>query len=178
MFGSSIHKGRSVAPVQDKSDANECKQARDELRLIQHELCSDRLEIWTDGSLTIEDGMSGYGYRIRSFENGKPTLLRSESGGLGSCTINQAELTALQRALQWVLLHYTKKRDRQVHIFTDSKYTYRSETCDATGITRKNFFAIEEILNFGHRLRRTGLPATIHYCPSHIEEGPAGAETL
>ena len=168
-FQSSICEGRSIASVQDKNDATECKRARDELRLIQQELSPNRLEVWTDGSLTKEDGKTGYGYRIRGFVRGKPTLLQSKSGGLGKGTINQAELTDLQRALQWLLLNYSGNLDREVHIFIDSNYTYKSATCDATRIKRTNFFAIEEILNLGHRLRKTGLKPVIHHCQSHIE---------
>jgi ribonuclease HI len=147
--------------------------------MIQLELCPNRLEIWTDGSLTREDGMSGYAFRIRGFENGLPSLIKSESGGLGSGTINQAELTALQKALQWTVHEYMGQRDRQIHIFTDSKYTLTSATCDATKIPSTNFFAIEEILNLGHRLRKIGMKPSIHFCPSHIERGmPNGATPL
>ena len=61
-----------------------------------------------------------------------------------------------------------------IHVFTDSKYTYNAST--TATIHRANFYLIQEIQNFGHRIRRLfNIPQPcMHYVPSHIEQTAQG----
>ena len=95
------------------------------------------------------------------------------SSGLGDASINDAELTAVHVALNW-LLHKHKGPLVPIHIFTDSKYTYNASTSPLS--RRKNFHLIQEIQNLGYRigdLNNMTRPL-MHFVPSHIENTSQG----
>ena len=83
--------------------------------------------------------------------------------------------TAVHEALHWIIHSENDKAPHvAIHIFTDSKYTYNAVTTIA--IRRVNFHLVQEIQNYGHRIRElfdTSYPC-IHFVPSHIEQTAQG----
>ena len=122
-----------------------------------------------------DDLTTGYGARIIYHSRGNERVLHEISKGLGNATINEAELTAVYKALNW-LLHENNEPIPPVHIFTDSKYTYNAST--SVAIRRTNFHLVQEIQNQGHRLHcRYKIPRPhMHYIPSHIEHTSQGVK--
>ena len=115
------------------------------------------------------------GIRVIHHSNGHEKVIHEVSKGLGEATINEAELTSVHEALHW-LIHEDDKIIPHVpiHVFTDSTYTYIAST--AVTIHRTNFYLIQEIQNFGHRIRKLfNIPhPSMHYLPSHIKKTAQG----
>ena len=106
---------------------------------------------------------------------GREKVIHEVSKGLGEATINEAELTSIHEALHWLIHDGNGKAPHvPVHIFTDSKYAYNAST--TVTIRRSNFHLVQEIQNFGHRIRKlfnTPYPS-MHFVPSHIEHTAQG----
>ena len=106
---------------------------------------------------------------------GHERVIHEVSKGLGESTINEAELAAVYEALKWLIRQSESDVPYvPVHIFTDSKYTYNA--CTSVSIRRKNFHWVQEIQNFGHRLKSLcNMPhPCMHFVPSHIEHTAQG----
>ena len=119
-----ITAGRSVRPVKDKNDEDQCFDACNEYLEIVTRLQPEHVRIYTDGSHNPDDRTTGYGVRIVHHSRGIEKVLHTVSKGLGSATVNEAELAAVHDALTW-LFHENKQILPPVHIFTDSKYTFK-----------------------------------------------------
>ena len=170
-----ITAGKNVPPVKDKSDENECLDAFYKYLDILSELEREHIRIYTDGSHCPQTNKTGYGIRIVLHSLGRERVVHEVSRGLGEATINEAELAAVHEALHWLTLQDEDVVPRvPVHIFTDSKYTYNSAT--SVSVRRKNFHWIQEIQNFGHRLKKDyDIPfPDMHFVPSHIEHTAQG----
>ena len=160
--------GKSVKPVKDKTNEDLCLDAYFEYLNIIEELEPDHIRIYTDGSHNPDDLSTGYGARIIYRSQGREKVIHELSSGLGNATINEAELTAIHKALDW-LLHDNQNQVPPVHIFTDSKYAYNA--CTNKELRQTNFHLLQEIQNMGHRIKsqfNTPRPC-IHYMPSHTE---------
>ena len=92
--------------------------------------------------------------------------------GLGSATVQQAEMTAVRDALFYLLHSDAVLRRAPIHIFTDSMYTLHAST--SAELRRKHFYLAQEIHNVAHRLNKAGCEVWMHYVPSHIERTAAG----
>ena len=139
--------------MKDKNDENECLNAYYEYLTIVQELEPEHIRIYTDGSHCPRSCKTGYGIRVIHHSNGHEKVIHEVSRGLGEATINEAELASVHEALHW-LIHEDDKIIPHVpiHVFTDSKYTYNAST--TATIHRANFYLIQEIQNFGHRIRK------------------------
>ena len=165
-----ITAGKSVTPVQDKSNEDECLNAYYEYPDILSELEPVHIRVYTDGSHCPETKKTGYGIRIVFHSGGRETVIHEVSDGLGESTINVAELAVVYEAVKWLIQRIESDIPHvPVHIFTDSKYTFNAST--SMSIRRKNFHWVQEIQNFGHRLSSiNNMPyPCMHYIPSHIE---------
>ena len=165
--------GRTVTPVKDKTDQILCMDAYDEYLSIISEFEPEHIRVYTDGSHSRTEERTGYGIRIIKYSRGREAVLLQESSGLGGATINDAELTAVHVALNW-LLHKHKGPLVPIHIFTDSKYTFNASTSIIS--RRKNFHLTQEIQNLGYRigdLNNMTRPL-MHFVPSHIENTSQG----
>ena len=169
-----IATGENVTPVQDKTDENECLDAYFEYLNIINELEPEHIRIYTDGSHCPKESRTGYGIRIVHHYNGHEKVIHERSVGLGRATINEAELTSVHDALHWLIHENNKVPHVPIHIFTDSKYTYNAST--TASIRRTNFHLVQEIQNYGHRLRKLfNIPRpSMHFVPSHIEQTAQG----
>ena len=163
---SPIQQGRSVTPIKDKTDPVQCYHAYLEYRDILHNLEQDHIRVYTDGSRSTETGISGYGLRILHQTGSSVDTIYEKAAGLGQATIQQAELSAIREALFWIVQN-SREKNLPVHILTDSKYCYN--TCTEHEIRRKNFYLLQEIQNFAHRLQIRNITCTLHWLPSHIE---------
>ena len=160
--------GKIVTPVRDKTNEDLCTNAYNEYLEIISGFEHEHIRVYTDGSHSPTEDTTGYGIRIIGHSRGSETVLMQRSEGLGNASINEAELTAVHEALNW-LIHKYKRPLGTVHIFTDSKYAFNAST--SVVFRRKNFHLIQEIRNLGHRigdLDNTSRPV-MHYVPSHIE---------
>ena len=100
-------------------------------------------------------------------------MLLQKSEGLGDASINDAELTAVYDALNW-LFHKCESSLAPIHIFTDRTYTFNAST--TLFPRRKSIHLIQEIRNLGYRigdLKHMTRPL-MHFVPSHIENTSQG----
>ena len=76
--------------------------------------------------------------------------------------------------MHWLIHQGTRKVPKvPIHIFTDSKYTYKVSTSAEVG--KRNFYLIQEIQNFAYRIRsKHKTEICMHYVPSHIEQTSSG----
>ena len=99
------------------------------------------------------------------------------SAGLGDASINDAELTAVHVALNW-LLHKHRGPLVPIHIFTDSTYTFNASTSLLS--SRKNFHLTQEINSLGYRigdLNNMTRPL-MYFVPSHNENTSQGKKRI
>ena len=164
--------GASVAPVMDKDNDVECLRAYNEYREILEDLEPSHIRVYTDGSFAPKENKTGYGFSVLHRENGSSKKIHEHSKGLGSASVQQAELTAAHEALRYLLTAEVTEARLPVHIFTDSKYTLHASTSPA--LRRKHFYLVQEIHNMSYRLKEAGCEVWMHYVPSHIEKTAAG----
>ena len=170
---SPIEKGKCVTPVKDKKDPLECLRAYNEYRQILSELEHKHVRIYTDGSHSVKLNTTGFG--ISAILQDGPTLTKvfDKSIGLGSSSVQQAEMRAVRDALSSLLAEKDILRAKvPVHIFTDSKYTFDAST--SVELRGKHFYISQEIHNFAHRIKNTGMKVIMHWLPSHVENTAAG----
>ena len=170
-----ILRGRSVTPVKDKHNPDECLDAYEEYLEIVSSLPQKHIRIYTDGSHSPHDGKTGYGVRIIEREYKNSQIIYSAAIGLGSETINVSELTAIEHALRWLYSTYDNLKPYPIHIFTDSKYALNA--CCSSQIRRTNFHIIQEIHNYSYKFKYfyRSCQVSIHYVPSHIENTGKGS---
>jgi len=167
---SPLSAGKSVTPVEDKKDPMQCLIAYNEYREILEELEESHIRVYTDGSHNKQDKKTGCGFMIVNRSGRDEKTYHKEYKGLGSTSVNQAELTAVHEAISTLLRQ--RKKNIPIHIFTDSKYTYN--VCTTAETRRKHFYLAQEIHNLSHRLRECGCQVTMHWLPSHIENTASG----
>ena len=170
---SPVEKGKCVAPVRNKNDPLECLRAYNEYRQILSELEPKHIRIYTDGSHSIKRNTTGYGISAILQDGPISEKLFDKSHGLGSASVQQAEMRAVRDALSSLLadkdILHTKV---PVHIFTDSKYTFDAST--AAELRSKHFYITQEIHNLAYRIKSAGMNVEMHWLPSHIENTAAG----
>ena len=157
---SPITHGRSVKPIKDKTDPVQCYHAYLDYQDILHSLEQNHIRVYTYGSRSTETEISGYGLRIMYQVGSSVQIIHETASGLGHATIQQAELSAIREALFWIVQNL-RESNLPVHIFTDSMYCYN--TCTEHEIRRKNFYLLQEIQNFAHRLRIRNKSCTLHW---------------
>ena len=101
--------------------------AYDEYLSIISEFEPEHIRVYTDGSHSQSEQKTGYGIRIIEHSQGREAVLLQMSAGLGDASINDAELTSVHVALNW-LLHKHRGPLVPIHIFTDNTYAFKAST--------------------------------------------------
>ncbi len=148
----------------NKKDPVQCQDIYLEFKEMESRLPRNSVIAFTDGS--FKNNLAGAGVAVYS-QNKVIALIASP---IGNASINYAELFAILRFLKW-LKQCKGRYSREVHIFTDSKYT--QDTLCKTLIPEKHFFLIEEIKNLAQILS-SKFTITLNRIPSHIENTSFG----
>lgn len=78
-----VSAGKSITPVKDKRDENECLDAYYEYLNIVNELEPEHIRIYTDGSHCPRTRKTVYGIRIVLYSFGREKVIHEASKGLG-----------------------------------------------------------------------------------------------
>ena len=171
---SPIYLGKSVPPVKDKTDEDQCLVAYEEYLEIISALPTKHIRVYTDGSHSRTHNSTGFGVKIIKQEGTKSSVIHTYKQGLASATNNAAEITAIHHAMSWLYNVYDNLTEEPIHIFTDSKYALNA--CSSTNLRRKNFHIIQEIQNYAYKFKHADsrFTTTLHFVPSHIENTGKG----
>ncbi len=153
-----IIEGIGITPNRDKRDQAYNAKAIKEHNAIISGIPKNSLIIYSDGS-TISSN-SGSGALILYNSNTEAKLKFT----LQNCENNFAELFAIYKSIKYIQSNIHKKLNRNIHIFTDSRYSIEALTMATR--PKNNHLLINQIIN---EVSTKNAPTLVlHWIPSHV----------